>query len=107
MVSLIHTGEHLGYVGELEPLFELLDQYHLGQCSNPRDRIFSLLSMASDKPQGHGECRLRANYQMTYDGVAVRTVIHCGWAVLGDKHDSGSGFQHPVELLIACSKNPD
>jgi hypothetical protein len=67
--------------------------------------------MASDEPQGHGECSLRANYQMTYDEVVVRTVTHCGWeegerffAVLGDEHHSGSGFQHPVDLLMACSK---
>ena len=85
----------------------------MGQCSDLRDRIFSLLSMASGGPPGNecGLCSFVADYQMSYDEVVVRTVAHCGFeegeqffAILGRGRSLSSAFQHSVEILKACSR---
>ena len=66
--------------------------------------------MANNEPETRGPCQLRADYRMSYDEVVVRTAAHCGWktykwvfAILGFD-DSPSSFEHPVELLRACSE---
>jgi len=53
------------------PMLELIQSLHDGQCLIPQDRVFSLLSMASDEPL---QCGLKIDYQIPFEELVVKTV---------------------------------
>ncbi|KAF1833884.1 hypothetical protein BDW02DRAFT_359632 [Decorospora gaudefroyi] len=59
-----------------ESLIPLLERFHDKQCSDPRDRVFSLLSLVS----GEGS-KLEVNYDIPLIDLTVEVLRHCSSSV--------------------------
>ena len=86
------------------PLWNLLEMYSQSKCSDPHDRIYSLLSMASEKPRFRG---YEVNYGAPYDDVVVKTAAFCGYVVnddlfwlLGHKEEKNAGYTTQIDVLL-------
>lgn len=57
-----------------QTLESLISRYRKSQCSDPRDRIFALISLAADCASG---CGLKADYSLPRFELLVKTVHFC------------------------------
>ncbi len=58
----------------IRPLGELLDMYHTSKATEPHDKVYALLGMASDDPNAAG---LSADYETSWKEVFRKVVNFC------------------------------